>query len=206
MADGLYPVGPDRLRVVLEQVDVMARLLEDLRTLSMAEAGVLPLDRVEVDATDAIERATDAFASAADAAGVALRTSAGEPVAIEADPVRLEQVLANLLMNAIVHTPRGGTVTVGAEADADGVLVTVRDTGAGIDARSHPVRVRPLRDVGGHRRDGPRTRDRETSGRGARRHDRGRDPHRGRNRDPVHDPRGGQTVTMTFPAGWPCSR
>jgi two-component system sensor histidine kinase BaeS len=131
MADGLYPVGPDRLRLVLEQVDVMARLLEDLRTLSMADAGVLPLDRTEVNASDAIEHATDAFAASAEAGGIALRTSA-ERVRIHADPVRLEQILANLLMNAIAHTPRGGIVTVGAEQHGDGVLVTVRDTGSGI--------------------------------------------------------------------------
>ncbi len=106
MVDGLYPVDPDHLRGVLEQVDIMARLLEDLRTLSMAEAGVLQLDRTEVDVGETIERACRAFASIADSAGVTLGTSSPIRMTIDADPTRMEQILANLLMNAIAHTPQ----------------------------------------------------------------------------------------------------
>ena len=135
--DGLYPADPDRLRPLVEETIVMARLLDDLRTLSMAEAGVLHVHRETVDPKALVEDAILAFRPTAQEMSVSLRSAAGAdvPGTIEADPVRLDEVLSNLIANALKHTPAGGTVTVqitGAPIGA--VSFAVQDTGRGISA------------------------------------------------------------------------
>jgi two-component system, OmpR family, sensor histidine kinase BaeS len=134
MVDGLYPADPEHLRPVIERTDVMARLLDDLRTLSMAEAGVLELHREPVDPRAAAEDAAHALRAAADEAGVTLEVSVdGSPGTIEVDPVRLSEVLDNLLTNALRYTPRDGRITIrAARADGAGVAFEVDDTGPGI--------------------------------------------------------------------------
>ena len=113
----------------------MARLLDDLQTLSTAEAGALRLHREPVDPGQLVEDAVAAFRSAAGAAGVAVesRVAGGLP-ALDVDPTRIGQVLTNLLSNAVRHTPRGGSVIVSAEParDRPGVALVVADTGPGI--------------------------------------------------------------------------
>jgi len=141
MLDGLYPVDLDRLRPLLEETIVMARLLEDLRTLSMAEAGVLELHRETVDPKALIEDAVHAFGPMAERAGVTLASAPGDdvPATIEADPVRLAEVLANLLANALKHTPRGGRVEVRiTDAPAGAVAFAIEDNGRGISADQLP--------------------------------------------------------------------
>jgi signal transduction histidine kinase len=139
MLDGVYPPDEAHLGPVLEETAVMARLLDDLQTLSTAEAGVLRLHRERVDPAALAEDAAAAFRSRADRTGVALECKAAGPVPeVDVDPVRIGEVLANLLTNAIRHTPPGGTVRVVVEAIAGGVAFTVSDTGPGIDARDLP--------------------------------------------------------------------
>jgi two-component system sensor histidine kinase BaeS len=140
MLDGLYPADAEHLRPVLERTDMMARLLEDLRTLSMAEAGVLTMHRETVDPRAVVADAAEAFRSAADAAGIAIEVTADSaPATIEADPVRLSEILANLLSNAVRYTPPGGRVTVRASADgSDRAVFEVDDTGPGIPAEQLP--------------------------------------------------------------------
>jgi signal transduction histidine kinase len=139
MIDGLYPAEPARLCPLLDETIVMARLLEDLRTLSMAEAGVLELHRETVDPLAVAADVVGAFRSIADEAGV---TIVGAPAAslgtIEADPVRLAEILTNLVDNALRHTPRTGRVMVRV-AHIDGVArFEVEDTGPGIGADRLP--------------------------------------------------------------------
>jgi two-component system OmpR family sensor kinase/two-component system sensor histidine kinase BaeS len=120
--DGVYPADETHLGPLLEETAVMARLLDDLQTLSTAEAGVLRLHRAR-----------------ADRGGVTLDCRAAGPVPeVDVDPVRIGEVLANLLANAIRHTPRGGSVRVVVEPDPAGVAVAVADTGPGIDLRDLP--------------------------------------------------------------------
>jgi signal transduction histidine kinase len=142
MLDGVYPTDPDRLRPLLEETVVMARLLDDLRTLSMAEGGVLVLFRETVDPRAIADDAIQAFRSMADEAGVTLRTehAADTPAQIEADPVRLTEILMNLVANAVRHTPGAGRVTlrVSRAGDADAALFDVEDSGSGIPADQLP--------------------------------------------------------------------
>jgi signal transduction histidine kinase len=141
MLDGLYPPDRGHLEPLLEEARVMARLLDDLQTLSTAEAGVLRLHRETVDPAALVEDAVATFASRAEAAGVRLeaRVASGLP-ALEVDSVRIGQVLANLLSNALRHTPNGGSVKVGAAATngTRAVAFTVADTGAGIAPETLP--------------------------------------------------------------------
>jgi signal transduction histidine kinase len=140
MLDGLYPLDAEHLRPVIERTDVMARLLDDLRTLSMAEAGVLELHRETVDPRAAAEDAAKALRADVDEAGVTIDVvEQGAPATIEADPVRLAEILSNLLANAARYTPNGGHVTVTISADgASGAGFTVDDTGPGILADQLP--------------------------------------------------------------------
>jgi two-component system OmpR family sensor kinase/two-component system sensor histidine kinase BaeS len=133
MLDGLYPADERHLTTVLEETKRMARLLDDLRTLSTAEAGALVLHREPVAPERLVEGAVEAFRTQAEERGLTLleRVDAGAPD-LAVDPFRIGEVLSNLLSNAIRHTPAGGTVTVGASRDGDGVVFEVADTGSGI--------------------------------------------------------------------------
>ncbi len=134
MLDGIYPPDQTHLESTLDETRVLARLIDDLRTLSLAESGALKLQRETVDLRDLIHEAIAAFQSSADSAGVQLRvdTQADLPQ-LEADPLRLRQVLSNLIANALRYTSRGGQIQVRAiVAPPDRVTVSVSDTGRGI--------------------------------------------------------------------------
>ncbi len=139
MIDGLYPADPERLRPLLDETIVMARLLDDLRTLSMAEGGVLPLHPETVDPRSLADDVVQTFRSIADEAGVTIAsTHTGDvPTHVEADPVRLAEILANLVANALRHT-HAGSVTVGVSRAGRGVAFEVADTGPGIPAEQLP--------------------------------------------------------------------
>ena len=139
MLDGLYPPDEAHLGPVLEETAVMARLLDDLQTLSTAEAGVLRLHRERVDPASLAEDAVAAFRARAGTAGVTLdwHAAPGLPE-LDVDPVRVGEVLANLLSNAVRHTPPGGSVEIALEPSAAGVAFTVSDTGSGIAGEDLP--------------------------------------------------------------------
>jgi two-component system sensor histidine kinase BaeS len=137
MLDGLYSTDAEHLRTVLDEADILARLLEDLRTLSTADAGALVLHREAVEPRELVKEAAAAFGARAAEKGIELRANAAEGVpTIEIDPVRIGQVLANLLQNAVGHTPEGGTVGITARRGSlDGepaVELVVEDTGRGV--------------------------------------------------------------------------
>jgi signal transduction histidine kinase len=135
MLDGVHQVDPERLAMLVTQTETMARLLDDLHTLSMAEAGVLELHMEPVDPRGLVEGTIDTFAGDARQRGVRLDTEIDDhlPATIDVDPVRIREVLANLTTNALRHTPRDGTVTVSVADAADGIIrFEVLDTGPGI--------------------------------------------------------------------------
>ena len=139
MLDGVYPPDEAHLGPVLEETAVMARLLDDLQTLSTAEAGVLRLYRERVDPLGLAQDTAAALRPRAERAGVSLDVRVTAPVPeVDVDQVRIGEVLANLLTNAIRHTPRGGAVRVEVSPAPGGVAFAVSDTGPGIDARDLP--------------------------------------------------------------------
>ena len=139
LLDGVYPRDDAHLALILDETRVLSRLVEDLRTLALAESGALRLQREPTDLEVLAEEAAASFRSSAGAAGVALRVeSLGEVPLAEVDPVRIREVLTNLISNALRHTPAGGAVTVQLAAEPDGrrITVAVQDTGAGIPDES----------------------------------------------------------------------
>jgi signal transduction histidine kinase len=133
MADGVYEPGGDDLALIGAETTVMARLLDDLQLLSNAEAGALRLHRERLEPGELVETAEAAHRAEAAERGVALRTEVAPDMrTLDVDRVRIGEVLANLVSNALHHTPPGGTVTIGAGRDEAGVAFRVTDTGDGI--------------------------------------------------------------------------
>ena len=132
--DGLVETDRELVDSLHEETLLLQRLVDDLRDLAVGDAGGLVLDLAPVDLADLCERTVQSFGGVAEAAGVTLRAT-GEPGAVvDADPVRLRQAVANLVANAVRHTPAGGTVTL---RSAPG-LVEVEDDGEGIPAADLP--------------------------------------------------------------------
>ena len=138
LLDGVYPPDQRQLGVLVEETHVLSRLIEDLRTVALSEGGALKLLKESAD-VDALARdVVHAFEGEAGERGVTLRMAAPEhlpPIAV--DPVRIREVLSNLLANALRHTPSGGTVDVRVyESGSSGsaIAVDVRDTGSGMSA------------------------------------------------------------------------
>jgi len=138
--DGLYPADAEHLAPIHEQMRVLEQLIDDMRTVALADAGALPMKLQPTELGAAIDHAVAAFKPEAMAKGVELGTD--YPPALPkatADEQRLGQVLANLLSNSLRHTPSGGRVTVSARAgDAGFVETAVADDGEGISAELLP--------------------------------------------------------------------
>lgn len=139
LSDGVLHPTPAILRAMHEESRLLSHLVDDLRTLSLADAGELTLNRVPTAPGELLERVVASFAPRATAKGVdlCLDISPALPAAL-LDAERCAQVLGNLLGNAIRHTPAGGTVTLRALAVAGGLLWQVADTGSGIAAEHLP--------------------------------------------------------------------
>jgi len=139
MLDGVYEVDEENLTALHEQTGLLGRLVADLRDLALAEAGQLMLDWQEVDLEAMIVQASEGLQSQAREKGVTLKTDLPEGLPeIHGDQQRLQQVVFNLLSNALHHTRAGGTITIGAEAKEDRVVVRVQDTGSGIPPEDLP--------------------------------------------------------------------
>jgi two-component system OmpR family sensor kinase/two-component system sensor histidine kinase BaeS len=137
--DGVYEPTQDHVVATLEETRLLSRLVEDLRTLSLAEAGELPLRREPVDVAELLADVRTSFSGQAEAAGLDLRVEVkGDPPTVTGDGGRLEQVLSNLVANAMRHTPAGGSIRLRAESTNQGVRITVADTGQGIPAEDLP--------------------------------------------------------------------
>ena len=155
--DGIHPRDDAHLQLLRDQSRTLDRLVEDLRTLALGEAGQLTLHRESVPVGVLVEDAVAAIASVATAREVALVVEGvGDVegvggVELDVDRVRIGQVLANLLSNALRHTPAGGTVVVRTSADERAVDVEVTDTGPGLGAQPERVfeRFQRAADSGG---------------------------------------------------------
>jgi len=139
ISDGVHPADPEHVGRILDASRAVERLVEDLGTLSLSDAGGLTLKREPVDLEVLVNESISDLRPAAEAAGVTLeaRVADGLPP-IFVDPARIRGVLGNLLANALRHTPRDGRITVSAAPDGNGVGITVEDTGSGIPPEMLP--------------------------------------------------------------------
>ncbi|MBN1658570.1 MAG: HAMP domain-containing protein, partial [Anaerolineae bacterium] len=139
LRDGVLLPTPQILQTMHQEAVHLRRLVEDLRTLSLADAGELTLTRCPVSPRELLDRAALAFGPRAQELGIDWRVTVdGDVPPVHVDPERLAQVLGNLVSNALRHTPSGGHITLAAGVQGDGVWLTVQDTGVGIAPENLP--------------------------------------------------------------------
>ena len=133
IADGVYPGDAAHLSPILDATETLDRLVEDLRTLVLTDAGHLVLHKEPTDLGALAADTVESFRPQAEAAHLTLTAEVADSLPpVELDPARIRSVLGNLLSNAIRHTPPGGSLKVGVGESSEGVVVTVTDTGEGI--------------------------------------------------------------------------
>jgi len=139
MIDGVYESTPENINNTLDETKLLARLVNDLQTLSLAEAGQLPFHPTRFLLADLIHDITSSFSSQASSIDITLTTNISDPTKeITADYDRLNQVLSNLVSNALHHTPQGGTISLTTETTLNHTSVTIKDGGSGIPEQDLP--------------------------------------------------------------------
>jgi signal transduction histidine kinase len=133
LREGVLRPTPERFDMMYEEAQHLQRLVADLRTLSLADAGELSLNPQTVEPFVLLERVAEAYMPSARAADITLEVQAGPPTpSVRVDVERMVQVLANLVTNSLRHTPAGGKITLSAAAEPPGVALRVADNGEGI--------------------------------------------------------------------------
>lgn len=138
--DGIYPLTLENLDPVMEQNHTLAHLVEDLRTLALADAGELRMQIRPTDLKDLIQRLAARFQSRAESLNITIQTRLPqEETVFQVDPDRINQILNNLVSNALRYTPENGTIRIelGAQGQSAAVI-TIADSGAGIPEESLP--------------------------------------------------------------------
>ncbi|MFK7846445.1 MAG: sensor histidine kinase [Rhodothermales bacterium] len=139
LRDGDLQPNKERMEMMYTEAKHLQRLVEDLRLLSLADAGELPLVHESVSPHDLLQRVQTSFAKQANDASIKINVEAPATLnRVSLDPVRMLQVLTNLVSNALRYTPAGGTITLGVEASGDEVVFLVQDSGAGIPEEMLP--------------------------------------------------------------------
>jgi two-component system OmpR family sensor kinase/two-component system sensor histidine kinase BaeS len=139
--DGVYEANPEHIQATLEETHTLARLVDDLHTLAQAEAGQLSIRHEAVDVSELLADVQTSFSGQADVQGVALTVDfEGKPadLTIAGDAGRLDQVLSNLVANALRHTAAGGKINLFACREDGRVLIQIRDSGSGIPEADLP--------------------------------------------------------------------
>jgi signal transduction histidine kinase len=137
----VYEADPEQIERLLGETQQLSRLVEDLRTLSLAEAGKLQMNWEQVDIGELLADVATSFSGQAEAARVDLQYAVrGEQKAlrIQGDAGRLDQVLSNLVANALDHTAPGGEIRMYATPGEDRILIKVSDNGRGIPPEDLP--------------------------------------------------------------------
>jgi two-component system, OmpR family, sensor histidine kinase BaeS len=139
MVDGVYPRDEAQLTAVLQETRVLTRLVEDLRTLAHSESGTLTLQKESTDIATLLNDTAASFAADTAARNLSLDVDAPTDLPlVDIDPLRIREVLTNLMANALRHTPERGRVLVTVSADDKTVKMSVSDTGSGISAAELP--------------------------------------------------------------------
>ena len=139
--DGVYQASPEYFKSMLEETRLLQRLVEDLQTLSLAETGNLELNLQTLLVKDLLEDVVTSFSGQADEGKIQIRLNYPKELAeltLEGDWHRLDQVVGNLVSNALRYTPEEGEIILGADKDDTGVKITIQDSGAGIPEEDLP--------------------------------------------------------------------
>ncbi len=133
MRDGVLKPTPERFNAIHTEVQHLQRLVEDLRTLSQADAKELSLNREPVSPSALLERMAQSYRPLADKQEISLKTETEPSLPdLQADPDRLAQVFGNLISNSLHHTPQGGEIILYARGEGKYLVLGVQDNGSGI--------------------------------------------------------------------------
>ncbi len=139
MQDGIFELTPEHLDPILEQNKLLTRLVADLRTLALSDAGELELQCQPISMIQMIAKVVDRFQDHAAHRNITIQTNLPTSCPpVEADAQRIEQVLVNLLDNALRHSPEGGVIYLAASCEKRFMTITIRDTGPGIPETALP--------------------------------------------------------------------
>jgi len=139
LRDGVLQPTRERFEVMHQEAQHLQHLVDELRTLSLADAGELSLNRQLIPPRKLLERLATAYELTIEQKNLTLQLYAAPDLPeIRVDAERMMQVLENLICNAMRYTPTGGAITLSAERDQAAVLLKVTDTGAGIDPKDLP--------------------------------------------------------------------
>lgn len=155
--DGLVNPRPKTIDSLHGEILLLSRLIDDLQDLSLATAGKLPIHLETVDLTEEIQRAIDAVRGASEPEIPSITIDAAPSLTVRADPRRFQQILRNLVGNAVRHTDSAGSIVISARESGSTVEIAVTDTGTGIDEehlqlvfeRFHRVDPSRSRETGG---------------------------------------------------------
>lgn len=149
---GHQPVIATTTEAMERQMRHLVRLIDDLLDLSRIRRGQIELRRTRISAVEAVRIAVDNVRPSIEAQGQQLRVSSpAEPLMIEADPARIEQIVHNILTNAVKYSDRGDSIVVAVERDANDVVIDIADTGVGIPATALPHLFEMFEQVPEHR-------------------------------------------------------
>lgn len=133
LIDGVYPRNDRQLHELLEETRVLSRLIEDLRILALSDAGALPLQKEATDLADLVRDVVRSMTPEADKKSAALSASLPvETAVVDVDPVRMREVLTNIVSNALHHSRSGGSVIVSVSQTRENIALVVRDDGEGM--------------------------------------------------------------------------
>jgi signal transduction histidine kinase len=137
IVDGIYPANAEQISPALEETYLLERLVEDLRLLTLAETRQLHFEQREVDLGAVAAHVFDLFQAEAEDKQIKLSFQhPAEPAVASLDPQRIEQVLGNLVSNALRYTPEGGQVDLTVEKTAGKAILIVSDDGPGVPAEA----------------------------------------------------------------------
>lgn len=193
MEDGVHPLSRENLGLLLQQVMYLNQLLDDLHDLALADAGVLRYRMTELDMAQLVRDATGSAMPRFEAAGLYLTVEAPRRTMVQGDPLRLRQLLDNLLNNSLKYTQAPGEVQVLLQHDNDQVRVIVQDSAPGVGAEDLPRLFDYL-----FRLEGSRSRATGGAGLGLSICKRIAEAHRG-NIVADHSPLGGLKIVVTLP-------
>jgi len=133
LIDGVYPRDDRQLAELLEETRILSRLVEDLRILALSDAGALPLQKEPTDLVDLVRDVVRRMTPEADKKSVVLSASSSVATfVLDVDPVRIREVLTNIVSNALRHSASGSSVTVSLSEMWENVAIVVRDAGEGM--------------------------------------------------------------------------
>jgi len=141
LLDDVYEPSAEHITATLDETHLLARLVDDLQTLSLAEAGQLPLKIESVHILELLGDVQTSFSGQAEAAGIELlvvREGEHQKLAVFGDADRLDQVVSNLVANGLRHTSSGGVITMSAALTPEGVRISIADNGEGIPSEDLP--------------------------------------------------------------------